>query len=129
MGFTKAYILVYTTRNMPVTRSASKKLRVDERRTVVNLRRKRTLKSILKQARASKTAEAIRLAIQQIDKAVKHNLMHKNKGARLKSQLTKGSKAIAAKTTTKKTQTKSTSKAKAKKSATKKTPPKSRKTK
>lgn len=100
-------------------------MRVDERRTIVNVRRKRTLKSVLKDARETRAVETIRNAISQIDKAVKNKLIHANKAARLKSQLMSNSTPIAAtsskpkkiakkasvkKTTTKKTSAKKSSK-------------------
>ncbi len=105
---------------MPVTRSAKKKLRADERKTVVNLRRRRALRDVLRQARESKAADTLRQAISAIDKAVKNHLIHANKGARLKSQLTKGIAitASAKKTTPSKSKAKST----AKKAGSKKKP-------
>lgn len=77
---------------MPQTRSAKTRLRRDERKTVVNLRRKRALKDILKKARETHAVDTVRQTISAIDKAVKNHLFHKNKAARLKSQLTKGLK-------------------------------------
>lgn len=110
---------------MPVTRSANKKMRVDEKRTVVNVRRKRNLKTVLKKAQESRAAEVLREAISQIDKAVKNNLIHKNKAARLKSQLmreagpvvttNKAPQKAAAKKSVKKSTAKKTSKSKTKK--------------
>lgn len=83
---------------MPQTRSAKKKMRRDERKAVVNVRRKRLLKELIKKARETKTAETVRLAVAAVDKAVKNNIFHRNRAARLKSQLTKGMKEAAAKT-------------------------------
>lgn len=104
---------------MPQTSSARKKLRGDARKTVINVRRRRSLKTLLKQARETKTVETIRQAIAQIDKSVKNHLMHKNKGARLKSQLMKNTAAPAAKTVPKKAKKAGVKKATAKKSTAK----------
>lgn len=104
-------------------------MRVDVKRTVVNVRRKRTLRDILKQAQTSATAETIRAAISQIDKAVKNHLMHRNKAARLKSKLMREAKpAPTAKTSAKKAVKKANAKKPAaKKASTRKTSVKSKK--
>lgn len=87
---------------MPQTSSAKKRMRRDERKTIVNVRRKRSLKELIKKARETKTAEAVRLAVAAVDKAVKNNIFHRNKAARVKSQLTKGMKETAVKAPAKK---------------------------
>ena len=68
---------------MPVTRSAKKALRVSRRRHEENLRVKKALKDALK--RASK--ERLNDTYSAIDKAVKFDIIHTNKAARLKSRL------------------------------------------
>ena len=78
---------------MPVTSSAKKALRVSLRKRKVNLIWKNKLASHLKQAKravasgAKEAPKVVSETIQVIDKAVKHNLIKKNAGARLKSQL------------------------------------------
>lgn len=104
---------------MPQTRSAKKKLRRDVRKAVVNVRQKRSLKTLLKKAQETYTAEAVRSAVSAIDKAVKNHIFHRNKAARLKSQLTKSMKAspvkaASAKKSPKPAKTKATAKSKAK---------------
>lgn len=96
---------------MPVTRVAQRALRKSERKYIINVRRKRSLKDILKEARETRAVETIRQAISQIDKAVKNHLLHQNKAGHLKSQLMKAMKP-AAKTAGKKTAAKKAAKAK-----------------
>lgn len=72
---------------MPVTKSAAKKVRVDQNRRVVNLRVKRRYKKALKRARENPTKENIRKAYSELDTAAKKKVIHKNKAARLKSRL------------------------------------------
>ncbi len=79
---------------MPNTASAAKALRQSERRRVLNVRRKRSLRDILKQfekAIATKNkAEAIKLfpTVQKaLDKTSKSGLIKKNNASRRKSRL------------------------------------------
>lgn len=74
---------------MPVTSSAKKALRRDKRRTRVNLRIKRKMKTALKRAKAKPTKKNLALAYSALDRAVKKKLIHKKKAARLKSRLSK----------------------------------------
>lgn len=73
----------------PVTQSAKKALRRDKRRTLVNLRIKKKMKIAIKSARERPTKKNLTLAYSLLDRAVKKNLIHPNKAARLKSQLAK----------------------------------------
>ncbi len=70
---------------MPNTSSATKALRQAVKRTKTNAAFKVKLKKALKAASKETMAQTTSL----IDKAVKNNLMHKHKAARLKSQLSK----------------------------------------
>ena len=72
---------------MPITHRAIKKLRHDRIRTVVNQTMKKKVKEILKATRTSPTAKALSKSYQALDKAAKHNSIHPNKAARLKSRL------------------------------------------
>ena len=74
---------------MPVTTSASDALRKDRRRTLTNLRRKRTAKKEVDDFKAKPAAKSLNTAVSQIDRLVKHHLIHANKAARLKSALHK----------------------------------------
>lgn len=74
---------------MPITKSAKKKLRQDEKRRKNNAVVKNLLRSAIKKA-VKKPSEASVKAVQKIaDKAVKLNIIHKNKAARIKSKFSK----------------------------------------
>ena len=68
---------------MPISASAKKSLRVSLRRTAENRAWKLRVKNQLKKT----TTENVSATISIIDKAAKHNVIHKNKAGRLKSQL------------------------------------------
>lgn len=74
---------------MPLTRSAIKKQRQDRKREIQNQEFKEKLINALKKAKKLKKPEILKDAISLVDKAVKKNLFHKNKAARLKSSLAK----------------------------------------
>lgn len=77
---------------MPLIKSAKKKLKQDKKRSVLNLIYKKNYKDLLKQAKVDKKPEIVKKAISSIDKAVKKGIIHVNKAARLKSQITKKTK-------------------------------------
>lgn len=89
---------------MPVTPSARKALRNAQAKQVRNLETKLQLKRLLKNA----TAETLSQVVSFVDKAAKRNVIHENKAARIKSQLSK----LASGEEVKKTVTKRTSTAK-----------------
>ena len=70
-------------------KSAKKRVKVIERKTLRNKMIKSNLKTVLKKADAEQTAENIVLAIKRVDQACAKGIMHKNKAARKKSQLAK----------------------------------------
>ena len=79
---------------MPNKKNAIKELRKVKKRTVSNLRKKRTIKdlakSILKAVEAGKIDEAKKLFPEfqkQVDKAAKTNVIKKNAAARKKSRI------------------------------------------
>ncbi|MBI3385347.1 30S ribosomal protein S20 [Candidatus Gottesmanbacteria bacterium] len=74
---------------MPVIHSAKKKMRQDRLRTKVNKEKKEILKKTLKLVRQKPTPENISKTQSVIDKMAKRHLIHKNKAARLKSQVAK----------------------------------------
>ena len=74
---------------MPVTQSAKKALRRDRRRTVVNIRIKRKLKSALKKMRSQPSVDNLKTAYQNLDRAAKKKYIHQKKASRLKSRLSK----------------------------------------
>ncbi|OGK22052.1 hypothetical protein A3C23_03130 [Candidatus Roizmanbacteria bacterium RIFCSPHIGHO2_02_FULL_37_13b] len=77
---------------MPIIKSAKKKLRQDKKRRILNLGYKKKYKDLLKEAKTNKNTENIKKAVSSIDKAVKKGIIHANKAARLKSQITKKTK-------------------------------------
>ena len=74
---------------MPILKNAKKALRVSERKTVINRRVKSRLKSAVDRVKENPNKVNLALAFSAIDRAVKRNLMHKNKAAHQKSQLAK----------------------------------------
>ncbi len=81
---------------MANTSSAKKKIRVDERKTKINKRRKDSYKSArkeLKKAVESKNTKNVPnllgKAYKAIDKAAKNNIIHKKTASRYKSSLGK----------------------------------------
>ena len=74
---------------MPVIKSAIKKLRRDRKVTRANDLSRASLNHALKTANKQKTAKALSAAVSLVDRAVKKNLMHKNRAARIKSALSK----------------------------------------
>ena len=78
---------------MPILKNAKKALRASERKRVVNQRIKSRVKSASDAVVKGKKPESLAAAYSAVDKAVKKNLIHANKAARMKSKL---SKAVAA---------------------------------
>jgi small subunit ribosomal protein S20 len=81
---------------MPTTKSAMKAMRQSIKRRVRNTKVKETykgavkdLKKLITAAKKTETAEALKKAMSALDKAVKKNVIHKNKASRLKSRLMK----------------------------------------
>lgn len=76
-------------------------MRKDKMRTLRNKQREGVLKTLIKKARVEKTPDSLKAVFSALDKAVKTNLIHKNKSSRLKSRLSKGN-STTQKTTSKK---------------------------
>ena len=74
---------------MPNIKSAKKRVKVINAKTLRNKMIKSNLKTVLKKADAEKSPEAIKLAIKKVDQACAKGIMHKNCAARKKSQLAK----------------------------------------
>lgn len=79
---------------MPIIKSAKKRVRVSNKAAVRNAKTKRTLREAVKALQISLTSgkateieKAHKEAISAIDTAAKKNVLHKNKAARKKSQL------------------------------------------
>lgn len=74
---------------MPVIKSAKKKLKVDKKRESANKKVIALIGLVTKKAQKKPTAENVQIAFKAIDKAVKKDIFHKNKAARIKSRLAK----------------------------------------
>lgn len=74
---------------MPVIRSAKKKLKVDKKRESENKKIKTMIDMVIKKAEKKSTQSNLQQAFKTIDKGIKKNIIHKNKGARIKSRLSK----------------------------------------
>lgn len=81
---------------MANTKSAKKAIRVSSRKTVVNLRTRRSFKEARKDANTAaakgdvkSSKELLAKAYKEIDKAAKKKVLHKNTAARYKSRLAK----------------------------------------
>lgn len=91
---------------MPNLRSAKKRMRIEETRRARNAAVKSTVRTYVTKARnaiasdeaAPETEEAIRIAISNLDRAVRKGVIHRNNAARRKSRLmARLNKALAAK--------------------------------
>ncbi len=74
---------------MPVIKSAIKKLRQDKKRQKQNENIERKMDQAYKKALKVRSEKTVASAFSTIDKAVKANIIHKNKAARLKTKLAK----------------------------------------
>ena len=74
---------------MPVTKSAKRALRASVKKQKVNQLAVSRLEVAIRKAKRSKTADAILEAISLSDRVAKKKVIHKNKAARIKSQLSK----------------------------------------
>lgn len=74
---------------MPVIKSAKKKLRADKKRESANKKIEAQIRLSIKKTEKKPTPTSIKEAFKAIDKGVKKDIFHKNKGARIKSRLSK----------------------------------------
>jgi small subunit ribosomal protein S20 len=74
---------------MPILSSAKKALRSSAKKAAFNRVVKSKLKTALDSVKKAPATDTVSAAFSKIDKAVKRNLMHRNKAARLKSQVAK----------------------------------------
>lgn len=77
---------------MPVTKTAKRALRGSKRKEIVNKITLSKLEVAIKLANKSKSKKSVENAVSLADRAAKENTIHKNKAARIKSQLSKLSK-------------------------------------
>jgi small subunit ribosomal protein S20 len=109
---------------MPVIKSAIKKLRRDRKREKINDAFRYKLDRAINEAKKKKSAASVSAAFSLIDKAVKNDVIHKNRAARIKTSLSKlarpGTSKGAKPTLSTKTKTVKKVKSPAKKSGTSK---------
>ena len=81
---------------MPITSSAKKALRQTKKKTVRNIKRKKAFRSVVKDFKKAieakefdRAKELLPKVYKTLDKASKHNTIHKNKAARMKSRISK----------------------------------------
>lgn len=74
---------------MPILTGSKKALRSSLRKAVINRRIKSQVKTAIDSYKAQPTQANLAEAMSTIDKAVKGHIFHRNKGARLKGQLSK----------------------------------------
>lgn len=74
---------------MPVTKTARRALRGSKNKEAVNRLIVSGLEIAIRTAKKSPLPEKIQKAVSLADRAVKKNVIHKNKAARIKSQLSK----------------------------------------
>ena len=84
---------------MPIIKSAKKRVRVARKATVRNSKTKRTLKAALKAFLGKSTAASHNKAQSALDTAAKKGVLHKNKVARKKRQLSAAAKNAGVKIT------------------------------
>lgn len=87
---------------MPVTKTAKRALRGSRAKELVNRATIGKLEVAVRQARKTKNVEKVTKAISLADRAAKRKVIHKNKAARIKAQMTKlvaGKKVVSAKPT------------------------------
>lgn len=77
---------------MPITPSAIKKQRVDKKKTAINRPVLGKMKSAVKKAKTSPSSDTIREAYSAVDRALKRNVIKKNRASRIKSRLVAGAK-------------------------------------
>lgn len=74
---------------MPILPGAKKALRASQRKQKVNQKIRSLVKTTRKKLEAEPTQKNLNAFYSVVDKAVKKNIFHRNKGARLKSQAAK----------------------------------------
>lgn len=74
---------------MPITKSATKSLRVSRRKKAVNNRTRIALTMAVKKALRKPTHENLEKAASSADRAARKKVIHTNKAARIKRRLSK----------------------------------------
>lgn len=72
---------------MPILKNAKKALRASKRKAEYNVGVRSRMRTAMAKMRKSPTGEQLATAFSAIDRAVKRNIIHKNKAARFKSKM------------------------------------------
>ncbi len=88
IGYNLAPRLTVVKETMPILANAKKALRVSKRKAAINAPIRSKMKTKVKKFRLSPSEDRVAETFSAIDRAAKKNLIHQNKAARLKSQLT-----------------------------------------
>ncbi len=83
---------------MPVTKTAKRALRGSKNKTIVNKLTMSSLEVAIRHAKKTMKMDKINKAVSLADRAAKKGVIHKNKAARIKSQLSR----VSVKTSSKK---------------------------
>lgn len=78
---------------MPIIKSAIKKLKQEKKHQTRNIATKRRYKEAVKAAHQTSSDKQLKRAYSTLDTAVKKKVLHRNKAARLKSQLARNVKS------------------------------------
>ncbi len=74
---------------MPILQNAKKALRASKRKAAVNSVVRAKMRSTVRKMQVTPSADVLNESFSSIDRAVKQNLVHRNKAARMKSSLSK----------------------------------------
>lgn len=74
---------------MPILANAKKALRSSKRKQVINNRTRSRMRTMIDAARTKPAVKSVSDAFSSIDIAIKNHIIHDNKGARLKKQLSR----------------------------------------
>jgi len=74
---------------MPVTKTAKRALRSSKKKALINMDIVKKLEIAIRDAKKTKSIKEIKKAISLSDRAVKKNVIHKNKSSRIKKSLAK----------------------------------------
>lgn len=74
---------------MPILKNAQKALRVAKKKTTINQVVKSRMKTMVDIVKKTPSQESLSKAFSAVDRSVKNHLIHKNKAARVKAQLSK----------------------------------------
>lgn len=72
---------------MPILKNAKKALRASKKKADVNRRTRSRMRTMMAKMFKQPSAEILSSAFSAVDRAAKKNLIHKNKAARYKSQM------------------------------------------